>query len=687
MELDEQELKKELNLKRATQDETKAQRASSYYYKEFQRAETEGLTRVEIIYRRVGKLFSMSVSKKDEQSLQESIDTLGLRITPQQVMTTSVVAIVLGLAISAVVFVLTFSIMVFLLGLALTFGLYSYFRNYPTNKVKARKLKSSTELVMAILYMVIFMRHTANLEGALRFVAENLEGPLANDFKKILWDVESKKYMTVKEALDVYVNQWKETNPEFVDSVFLVTSSMYQVSDEKRLGLLEKALDRILQGTLETMVHYSNALKNPIEGIYMLGISLPIFGLITLPIIGAFLSELISSRALIILYNFLLPLGVFFMIQRTLANRPIAFSYPDISHHPLVPKPGWFFITLGKKRVSLPALPISLIVFATAVIPYLVYLFINPFGGIPSEWDVYITLLPIVGTALSIFFYTYLTSFQRLKLREEIENLESQFANTAFQLANRISEGFPVELAALKVAESMKGSESASFFYKMVDNMQRLGMGAEQAIFDSKLGALVYYPSHLVSAAMKIMIQGAEKSLEIAASSLSNVSRYLSNVHTITEKIKDVLSETLSSLSFESSIVAPMISGIVVGLTSMIMMILTSMNLQMEQLESQAAASEGGFGLSSVWSIGLFNVKDAIPLTTFQLIVGIYFIEVVILMMYLASQVEFAGDPIKQKQKVGKTLMMGTIVYTFVTLGVTILFGGLTRFALTIGGT
>ena len=78
-------------------------------------------------------------------------------------------------------------------------------------------------------------------------------------------------------------------------------------------------------------------------------------------------------------------------------------------------------------------------------------------------------------------------------------------------------------------------------------------------------------------------------------------------------------------------------------------------------------------------------MKNAIPLTHFQLIVGGYFIEVVILMMYLGAKIESAGDPIKQKMAIGKTLLIATIIYTIVTLGVTIFFGGIAKFALVAG--
>ncbi len=653
------------------------------HYKIFQETNRTKKIIIEQIYNTLS-IIPLSVSEKERKELDDQIKALNLDTTPERVMSASMLILLLLLGLSALTFLLTSSITNLIAALIITFFTYKYVRGYPKAQMKARKLKSSTELVMSILYLVIHMRHSANLEGAVKFASENLEGPLARDYKKMLWDVEAKKYSTIKDALDDYVQTWKETNSEYIDSIYLIVSSMYQSAEDKRLALLDKALDRILEGTLESMVHYANDLKNPIEAVYMLGITLPIFGLITMPIIGAFLSELISTKSLMIVYDIILPSIVLILIEKVLKNRPVAFSFPDLSKHPEAPPRGTFIIKAGNKRIAIPAIIPSAAIFIIGIIPITAYLLMKQ-TSTPSEWDVYISLIPIVTTSLAIFLYTHLTTYQVLKIRSSIENIELQFADSAFQLGNRIGEGLPVEMAIIKVATTMKGTETADFFMRVANNMQKLGYPVEQAIFDDRAGAIRYFPSHIVRVTMKVTLQGAKKSLNIAASSLFNVSRYLKNIHLITEKIKDVLAETLSSLSFQASIVAPLIAGIVVGLTAMIMQILTSLSMQIDALQFQAEGTQA-LGVSSMWSLGFFNIKNAIPLHFFQLIVGAYFIEVVVLMMYLAAKIENAGDIVKQKQKIGNTLVMATIVYILVTLGVTILFGGLAKFAIVLGG-
>ena len=70
--------------------------------------------------------------------------------------------------------------------LFLTF-LFYYVNRYPERLAKKWRLKASSQMVPAILYIVIYMRHTPNLEKAIAFAAEHLQPPLALDFKKVFY--------------------------------------------------------------------------------------------------------------------------------------------------------------------------------------------------------------------------------------------------------------------------------------------------------------------------------------------------------------------------------------------------------------------------------------------------------------------------------------------------------------------
>ena len=62
------------------------------------------------------------------------------------------------------------------------------------------RMKASNQMVISIFYTVSYMRHTSNLELAIEFAADHLSPPLSIDLKKVLWDVETEKFSSIKES-------------------------------------------------------------------------------------------------------------------------------------------------------------------------------------------------------------------------------------------------------------------------------------------------------------------------------------------------------------------------------------------------------------------------------------------------------------------------------------------------------
>ena len=129
--------------------------------------------------------------------------------------------------------------------------------NYPFFRANNWRMQASNQMVLCIFYVVTFMRHTSNLEMALEFAAEHLSPPLSFDLKKVLWDVETEKYESVKESLDMYLETWRKWNMEFIESFHLIESSLYEPSESRRLTLLDKSLDVILTETYRSEEHTS----------------------------------------------------------------------------------------------------------------------------------------------------------------------------------------------------------------------------------------------------------------------------------------------------------------------------------------------------------------------------------------------------------------------------------------------
>ena len=95
-------------------------------------------------------------------------------------------------------------------------------------------------MVPAILYVVVYMRHTPNLEKAIAFASEHLQYPLSLDFKKIFYNVEIGKYSTIKESLDNYLEGWRDYSTEFIEAFHLIESSLYEPDRARRISTLEK---------------------------------------------------------------------------------------------------------------------------------------------------------------------------------------------------------------------------------------------------------------------------------------------------------------------------------------------------------------------------------------------------------------------------------------------------------------
>ncbi len=623
-----------------------------------------------------------ALDRKTKEELEVKLRLLGLDVEPEDIYSLGILSIMLFLVIGvfAFLFVGPGGLLISIAG----FGAFLYLKSYPDRLLEIRRAKASSELILSILYMVIFMRTTSNLEAAVKFVADNLETALGNDFKKLLWDVQSRKYASMKEALDNYVVGWKDTAPIFVDAIHLIEASLYQGSEEARIKMLDKALELSLEGTFEQMVRYANALRTPINLLYMMGIMLPVLGLVMFPIMGAFLSDIINPAALIVLYDVILPIGVYVFAKYSLAKRPAGFPIPDISMHPDVPPPGKFFVGKGKYRRAYSAWIPAAIVGFLLLLPMFFYL--PMYASVkPQEQDIYATLLIVASPAAAIIVYGRLLAASRMKIRKELQEIEREFADATFQLGNRISEGYPLEIALTKVANVMGESATARLFREISKNIHDLGMDVESAIFDPKLGAIRFYPSAIVKSILKVAIMSSKKSLDVAAVSLVNMSNYLRDLHRIDEKVQDILSETLSSMKFQSSFLAPVISGLVVGLTAMILIILDILGEQVTSMLTQEGTQGlGGLG-AGTWILGIFQVSKAIPLFIFQPVVGIYVVEIVILLSLIDGDIELGGDPLFKFDLLSKQLPIALAIYAIVTFAVTTIFTGIARVAVQAG--
>ena len=521
------------------------------------------------------KILHLKLKPENEEKLQTFIDVCHLHITPAGAVAFSFIFPSLFLLLGVMLSIFTGSLFLVLFFLLAGLGLMYFCAKLPEYFANTWRMKDSNQMVLSIFYIVTFMRHTSNLENAIEFASEHLAPPLSLDFKKVLWNVQAGVFDSVKDSLEDYLNGWRKWNREFVESFHLIESSLYESSEDRRVGMLDKALDVILEQTYERMLHYAQNLKGPITALHMLGIIMPILGLVILPLVVSFM-ENVQWWHLAILYNITLPILVYMFGKNILAKRPTGYGDVDIAEvNPELKKFRNIIIKIGKLELQINPVFICIFVGAIlgliALLPLLIHI-INPYFDIALPFgfkflgykasstnpDVIVGPYGLGATLFSFCFplafafgiglYFRLRSKNVYKIREEARKLEDEFGSALFQLGNRLGDGLPAEVAFKKVAEVMPETKAGKFFKIVATNITKFGMGVRDAIFNPKTGAILAFPSKVIHSTMQVLIQSVKKGPRIAAQAILNVARYIKEIHKVNERLRDLMADIISDM-------------------------------------------------------------------------------------------------------------------------------------------
>ena len=642
-------------------------------YRTFKEEEVEKIG----IYEKLCKfseVLGIEPDKDLKTQIQNSADFAHLKITPKGAFSFAILGGIFVLLVSIIFLLFTANPLIALLMMGGSVMTIFFLVKYPGYIAQRFRIEASQEIVLAIIYMVIYMRASPNLEGALRFAAKNLSGPLAYDLRKILWDVEVRKYENVYDALEEYTSKWKG-NDDFIEAVQLIRTSMEQ-PETRRHAVLDEAVNRILEGTREKMKHYSQSLRLPVMMIYALGITLPILLLVMFPILFLMLSESINPIILVIGYDILLPMVIYLVTINTLRSRPVSFSSPDISLHPKYSPMGK--IKIGRKNI--PLWPLGLII-SLVLISFGSIMMISTPGKINFENLTY-SMIITWGAGIGLSLVSIVDSRSKGKIRKEIIKIQEEFSEVLFQFGHRLALGNPMERAMEYTIQKEAGMNITKLFRKALENMKSAGLALEAALFDRKFGAIWDYPSKMVINVMRIILEASKKGVKNAALSAMAISRYVKHLHKTEEELNDMLSETTTSMKFLSMFLAPLISGVTTTMAAVMMMIFSSLQSSLSGLQTENLSSNINVMMIGGWG----GVGQTISIGVFQLVVGIYLIEVCILLSILISGIENGpGDKVGRKDYIGWSILIGLTVYTFSLLGSYFTFAPIIR-NLLVGG-
>ncbi|MFT4310567.1 MAG: hypothetical protein ACMXYC_02955, partial [Candidatus Woesearchaeota archaeon] len=166
------------------------------------------------------------------------------------------------------------------------------------------------------------------------------------------------------------------------------------------------------------------------------------------------------------------------------------------------------------------------------------------------------------------------------------------------------------------------------------------------------------------------LTQSAKKGPKVASQALMNISRYLDEMHRVNERLNDLMGEVISSMKSQINYLTPIIAGIVVGITSMISSIL----LKLSGILSTATegGDTGGLVVGASGMLSAFGV--GIPTYYFQIIIGLYVVQIIFILTLLVNTIENGVDPVQERYLLSKNMLRGVGLYLGVGLAVMIAF-------------
>ena len=337
---------------------------------------------------------------------------------------------------------------------------------------------------------------------------------------------------------------------------------------------------------------------------------------------------------------------VFFLMMSFLKKRPATFHQPEVL---VVKKTGIKkFLDLS---IVIPALITISLVGAGL---YVILTSADKF----SFKSLIFSILIIAGVSIGIASHCFISTKSKLKTKDEIIEMENELHMVLYQMGYQLRSGGSIENNILKMKSKIQELKISKLFEIIINNIQMFGLTFQQALFNVKNGAIYSYPSHLISAIFKAISEISSSGSKVLSDSVISISNYLKNMREIEEYLEDMLSDITSTMKIQSLILSPLSSGIVVALAAMMMHMLVTVSGWAESFQSQLASygpvgSVGGNVFNSI-----LTIDKILPISYFQLIVGIYMVEVVFMITLFLSIIKYGDENIQRKYEIGKALLI-----------------------------
>jgi hypothetical protein len=688
------------------------------YTREYQRFRKSDNSQPETRYERLAKRFwnirsvklsSIPVINAYKDRFEDHIEVSRMEIDVEQIGSLLILPLLILVPISLFATALAPSAVALFTWFLPAFWTY-WVMSYPNLRSTVVRIKSSDESLRVILYMAMQLEMTPNLSKAVRGAASNTSGYLSRDLSEAVWESETnqKKLQNTRQALSERVDLWRKWSPSFVESLQYLIDSISRTGDEKT-RIIEKGEDKIIEDMKNEMSQYARDLSSPIRVLNMAGIMLPLMGLIMFPLMSIFIGGSEAGVGTLglymsIVYLFILPSFLFFLVKRLISKRPGAYSNPSLENVDDVPPKNKVKVKYSGDTYSIPLKPLAITIGFVIAIPGIIYYFnllntiisyetvitFTPSGGgvsTPGQWGNFIksqykveNAVPNVIKGMSLFWgvsaglITFFLgrSYSRQKIRERIQRIEEDIQVGLTELDNTLSKGVPVERSIYGVIQKFNeigasDSPLENFFEDTYYRMQE-GSPFKKAVFDTQNGTINNYPSGMLRNAMQMLADSSRRGPSASSQNLRRINEYISNQKEVEETIKELLDETVSQMNIQSKFIAPIITGAAGSMALIIVQVLFLIAQSLEEIQNSLNVGSSSTGGITEQVALIKNVDSALPPTLILLIVSLYLVEVSLILAYFKNGISNGFDEISRDIEISRTLIYATSIFSLIVI-------------------
>ncbi len=535
------------------------------------------------------------------------------------------------------------------LGIIVAVGVYIYpVHIYYSHMI----LEYTEEMLRAVLHLSTYIQMETSMEYAFIETEKNITGILKQQFHEINTALKRRVVNDLGNAIRMYIDVWNAHNPYFVKSLRLLQIAALSS---------EKERERLIEETTETLILNYNVLgKRSTEQLSkntnMLiagGILIPILSLLILPLLSVFFPNLVRPNAIAFVYTIVFP-SIVLMASLSFASQRIQIDtirITDSSEYKPMPRM-YVWIALA-----------IIVIFSVPTIISVNQVFSNQMQSdeITMRYLIYGWTFG-AGITLAIFFYTTLFVRKYKKLWTEIRDTENDLPFILQSLSTYFSLNMPIEKVLSGIIDDY---ENLGFrehpVVKMFKKIKRMLLTTKKTVMEIMSKYLTsIIPSSKVRSVILQISTFESTSQESAYRAAKTIRKHVVNSYKLDDYLKTLLSDAIGLINTTVTILAPLLCAAAVIMTFAIVKSIVFITQQLETISKIF----GGPGIT----LKLIDVSQIIPPTFIAVVVGVYLIEMIIILSLFQTQISIGTD-YYQTNKILRNNLIGFVIYTILLFG------------------